>query len=154
MLGLRGNPRPLIIIVIALALIGGFFAVVAPLFNTGGASTAELGGVLPTRATAGEPLQIDVGFDNTGRGVISPACIEVTIDGPMQARSALFQGIDLEPFKNGRACGGSLNGQETISLVVELAPRAPGTASVSLSPAQGSTAIGAGLAGSISIAAS
>jgi len=151
---LRANPRPLVLSAVAVALIGGFFVIVAPLFNTSGAATAELGGVVPARATVGKPLQIDVGFDNTGNAVISPACVHVTLDGPVQATSALFQGTDREPFKNGTACGGALNGQDTISLVVELTPQSAGTANVSLAPAQGSTLVGAPLAGRISIAAS
>src|SRR5205807_3747223 len=71
---LRANPRPLVLSVVAVALIGGFFAIVAPLFNTSGAAAAELGGVLPARATAGKPLKIDIGLDNTGKAVISPTC--------------------------------------------------------------------------------
>ena len=150
----RGNPRPLVLIGIAVVLIIGFFVIVAPLFNTSGAPTAELGGVLPVRATVGTPLQVDVGFDNTGTSVISPTCIHATLGGPVQAKSVVFQGTDREPFKNGTACGGALNGQDTISLVIELTPQAAGTASVSLAPAQGSTVVGAALSGTIAIAAS
>lgn len=147
------NPRPLIIIVVALALIGGFFAVVAPLFNTSGAATADLGGVLPTQAVAGRPLEIDLGYDNTGNSVISPTCVQVTIQGPMRATNVVFQGVDTEPFKNGESCGGSLNGQETVSLVITLQPTAAGVATVTIAPAQGTTAVGAGFGGRITIAA-
>jgi len=150
---LRGDPRPFIFIVIAVAILGAFFIVVAPLFATSGSATAELGGELPTTATLGQNFEIDLGYDNTGDSVISPTCVLVATTGPLRASSVTFQGLDVETVRNGRACGGSLNGQETISVRVIVTPSAAGTASITLTPAQGGTALGPGVAGNVAISA-
>lgn len=141
------------LLVVAIAIIGGFFAVVAPLFATSGAATADLGGDIPTTATVGHPLEIDVGYDNTGNSIISPTCVQITLQGPLRASSVTFQGLDVETIKNGEACGGALNGQETISLRIVLTPLAAGAGRVTLVPAQGATALGAGISGAVAIAA-
>ena len=143
----------MLLIVLALVLIGAFFAVVTPLFNTSGAPSADLGGVLPTTAIAGAPLQVAVAFDNTGTSVISPVCIQAAVSGPLQVRTALFQGLDTVSFHNGSACGGALNGQETVSVVVQLVATSGGVAQLTLVPAQGSTELGPGLSGTIRVAA-
>ncbi|MFN2581832.1 MAG: hypothetical protein ABR498_03715 [Candidatus Dormibacteria bacterium] len=140
--------------VVAIAIMGAFFVVVATLFATSGSATADLGGALPTAATVGRNLEVDVGYDNTGNGVINSTCILVAVQGPLQVSSVTFQGLDVERVVGGKACGGSLNGQETISVRIVLVPTRAGTATLSLTPANGSTALGAGLSGRIAIAAS
>ena len=151
---LRGDPRPYIVLVIAVAIIGAFFVVVAPLFATSGSATADLGGVLPTSAKLGQNLEVDVGYDNTSSAVIESTCVLVATNGPLQVSSVTFQGLDVERVINGKACGGSLNGQETISVRIVCVPTAAGMASLSITPANGNTAVGAGLAGRITIAPS
>lgn len=148
---LRANPRPFALAAIGVAAIAGFFVVVAPLFDFSGAPSAELGGVIPQRASAGSPVEIDVGFDNTGTSIIDPVCLLAGVTGPLAADHAVFQGLDSERFRGGRACGGSLNGQETISIKVYLRPTGTGAADVSLTPAQRATAIGPSLSGGLSL---
>ena len=150
---LRGDPRPFIVLVVAVAIIGAFFIVVAPLFATSGNATAELGGTIPTAATVGRTLEIDVGYDNTGNSVIDPVCVLIGVQGPMRASSVTFQGLDVVTVSDGRACGGSLNGQETINVRVVMTPLARGDVTLTLAPAQGTTALGAGIAGTIVVAA-
>ena len=151
---LRGDKRPLFLIFIAILVLGGFFLVVAPLFATGGAPIAALGGTLPSSGVAGKPLEIDVAYDNTGQSVINPTCLLIDVTGPLQPSTVDFQGLDVVPVKNGEACGGALNGQETISLKVIMQATAAGTAVVTLTPAKGNNGIGPGVAGSIPISAS
>ena len=151
---LRGDKRPLILIFIAFLVLGGFFLVVAPLFATGGTATAALGGVLPPGGTTGKPLEIDVGYDNTGQSVINPTCLLIDVTGPLQPSTVTFQGLDVVPVKHGEACGGALNGQETISMKIIMQPTAAGTAEVTLTPAQGKDGIGPGISGPIPVAAS
>jgi hypothetical protein len=151
---LRSDKRPLILILIAILVLGGFFLVVAPLFATNGAPSAALGGTLPSSATAGKPVEIDVGYDNTGQSVINPTCLLIDVTGPLQPSTVDFQGLDVVPVKNGEACGGALNGQETISMRVVMQATAAGTAQVTLTPAKGNNGIGPGIAGSIPISGS
>lgn len=148
---LRSDPRPLILILIAVAVLGGFFLVVAPLFGTSGKPSADLGGAIPPQATAGKTFEIDVGYDNTGQSVINPTCLLIDVSGPLTPSSVSFQGLDVATVKNGEACGGALNGQETISLRVVMQATSPGTAQVTLTPAQGNTGVGPGIAGSVKV---
>ena len=141
------------LLVVAVGIIGAFFAVVAPLFATSGAATAELGGDIAQTATVGHPIEVDLGFDNTGNSIISPTCLQIDVAGPLRASSVTFQGLDVESIKNGEACGGALNGQETISLRIVLTPLAAGSARVTLIPAQGTSPLGTGISGNITISA-
>ena len=151
---LRNDKRPLILIFIAFLVLGGFFLVVAPLFATSGTNSAALGGTLPNSGTVGKPLEIDVGYDNTGVSVINPTCLLIDVTGPLRPSTVNFQGLDVVPVKNGEACGGALNGQETISMRVIMQPTAAGTAQVTLTPARGNNGIGPGISGSIPISGS
>ena len=138
---------------VALAILGGFFVVVAPLFATSGSASADVAGEIPTQATAGRTVEVDVGYDNTGNSVIDPTCLRIGVQGPLQASTVTFQGLDVETVRNNEACGGSLNGQETISLKVVLTALGAGTAHLTLEPAQGTTVLGPGIAGNVTIAA-
>ena len=151
---LRDDKRPLILILIALLVLGGFFLVVAPLFATSGTASADLGGALPSSGTAGKSLEIDVGYDNTGQSIINPTCLLIDVTGPLQPSTVSFQGVDVVPVKNGEACGGALNGQDTISLRVVMQATGPGTAQVTLTPAKGNVGVGPGISGSIPISGS
>ena len=151
---LRSDKRPLVLIFIAILVLGGFFLVVAPLFATSGTASAELGGALPSSGTVGKPLEIDVGYDNTGQSVINPTCLLIDVTGPLQPSTVTFQGLDVVPVKNGEACGGALNGQETINMKVVMQPTGAGTAQVTLTPAKGLSGIGPGISGSIPISGS
>lgn len=151
---LRNDRRPLILILIAILVLGGFFLVVAPLFATTGTASAALGGTLPSSGTVGKPLEIDVAYDNTGQSVINPTCLLIDVTGPLQPSTVNFQGLDVVPVKNGEACGGALNGQETISMRVIMQPTGAGTAQVTLTPAKGNIGVGPGISGSIPISGS
>ena len=146
---MRRNPRPWILAAVAVAVLAGFFVVVAPLFNAGGAPMAELSGVIPADAAAGFPVEIDVGLDNTGTRLLTRVCIKASLAGPIRADHAVFQGIDTVPFKGDVVCGGELAAQQTISVKVFLLPSDAGTADVSLTPVLGDTQLGGMLSGRI-----
>ncbi len=150
---LRHNPRPFILVGVGVALLLGFFVIVAPLFDTSGAASAEIAGSLPTQAAAGHQLEVDVALDNTGVSIISPVCIEADLHGPLRADYAIFQGLDRETFRGGAVCGGSLNGQEDISVQIFFTPTGAGSAVVSLTPAKGPDPVGSALSGALSVSA-
>jgi hypothetical protein len=148
----KANPRTVFLVVAGLVLLGLFLAVVTPLFATSGPKMAVLGGTLPTTATAHRQLEIDLAIDNVGDPVIGRICIGALVQGPLTPRRAIFQNIDSEPFVNGRACGGSLSSQESISVQLFFDVGPAGTAQLVLSPMDGPKTIGAGLSGSLSVA--
>jgi hypothetical protein len=135
-----------------LILIGGFTAVVVPLLTGGGAVRGEVAGVIPGSATLGTPLEVPVAVDNTSGSTIAPVCVAATFDRPVHVTEARFQGLDIVPFHDGRACGGRLSGQETVSVVLVLVPAETGTVHVTLAVAEGSRVIGPPLRGTINVA--
>ncbi|MBV8302100.1 MAG: hypothetical protein JOY68_09295 [Candidatus Dormibacteraeota bacterium] len=147
----RANPRPILLIGIGIVILGGFFAVVAPLFDTGGAPAAQIAGVLPDHVTAGSQFEVDIALDNQGDSVLSQSCVQIGIQGPVRPDYAIFANIDRETFSNGLTCGGALSGQETISIRLFLTAGSPGSARVSLTPVQQSKTLGSGIAGTVSV---
>jgi hypothetical protein len=139
------------LVVAGLVILGIFLAVIAPLFATAGSPMAILGGTLPTTALADRQLEIDLPIDNVGDPVIGRICIGVLVQGPLTPKRAIFQNIDTEPFVGGRACGGSLSSQESISVQLFFDVGSAGTAQLVVSPMDGTRTIGAALSGSLSI---
>lgn len=148
---IRRDPRPFVLILVGLAILGAFLLVVSPLFAASGKPKADLGGVIPSTAKVGTPFEVDVGYDNTGDNVINPTCVLIDVTGPLDPSSVSFQGLDVATVKDGEACGGSLNAQETISMKIVMTTTAPGTARVTLTPAQGINAIGVGVTGTVTV---
>lgn len=149
----RRNPRPVVLVAAAVLLIVAFFVIVAPLFRSSSAPTAEIAGTLPTSAVAGKQFEIDVGVDNTGFSSISPICISAQVQGALRADYAVFQDVDRRVFAGGSACGGALNGQATISVRLFFTALSTGRAALTLTPSQNATALGTGLSGAIAVAA-
>lgn len=145
-------PQRVWLVVIGVVVVGGSFAaVVAPLLVTAGhhRPTAEVAGRVPDTARLDVPLEIQVAIDNTSTSVIGPLCLVVRTDPPAEVREARFQGLDRVPFRDGRACGGELSGQETVSVVVVVVFHQLGDTSVDLAPAEDGTVIGPSLHGTV-----
>jgi hypothetical protein len=135
---------PRIRLVLGFVILFGFAfsAAIVPLITQGSKVRAEVAGSVPSDGVAGQPSVLTLGIDNTGDGLIRPVCITMSFDLPVTVRQVTVQGLDTVPFKDGRACGGSLIGQETTSLRVVLLPEKAGTLHVRLVASQGSREIG------------
>jgi hypothetical protein len=149
---LKANPRTVFLVITGSVILVIFLAVITPLFATSGPKMAIIGGSLPTNATAGRQLEIDLAIDNVGDPIIGRVCIGAFVQGPLTPKRAIFQNIDTEPFVDGRACGGSLSSQESISVQLFFQAGSAGTVQLSLSPMDGTKTIGAPLSGSLSVA--
>lgn len=131
-----------------------FSATVLPLItSTGGKVRAEVAGSVPSDGVAGQQAFLDLAIDNTSGSIIHPLCLAMSFDAPVTVRQVVFQGLDSVPFENGRACGGDLSGQETVSLRVVLVPQRAGTLHLRLVAAQGSQEIGPVVARTMDVAA-
>lgn len=131
------------------AVVGGFVAVVVPLFAAGGGTPrAEVAGALPSTVAQGAHVRADIAIDNVGDSVIAPVCVAVS---GAHLVSADFQGLDLVTATADRACGGELTGQETIGVTIVLTLPTRGNVSVRIVPAQGSTTIGPALVGTVTV---
>jgi hypothetical protein len=137
-------PPPMRVLIGFLVLFGiAFAATVGPLFTSvGGQVRAEVAGSVPTDGVAGQQMFLDLAIDNTSNSIIHPLCLAVSFDAPVVVQKVVFQGLDTVSFRDGRACGGDLSGQETASVRVVLVPQQAGTLHVDLVAAQGTRAIG------------
>jgi hypothetical protein len=119
-----------------------FASTILPLFLLQSGERAEIAGMESSSGVVGQATTIDLGIDNTGDSVISPICLSALFDLPVDVRSVNFQGLDTVPFKDGRACGGALSGQETISVIMTVVPRQAGTVHLRLVASKNAKEIG------------
>jgi hypothetical protein len=119
-----------------------FSSTVLPLFLLSSTERAEIAGMQSSTGVVGQVTTIDLGVDNVGDTLIKPICVGALFDMPVQVQKVTFQGLDTVPFTDGRACGGALSGQETISVVMTLLPQQAGTVHVRLVASKGSKEIG------------
>jgi hypothetical protein len=142
--------------IIAVFLIGGFFAAVVPLLTGGGGTpTAEVNASLPHSVTVGTQATIPVALDNTSESIITTVCIRVVVD-PAQALtlvSANFAGLETESFSGDRVCGGSLSGGQEISVRLLIAGAQTGSAKVTMVASDGKKDIGPQRSGIVAIVA-
>ncbi len=143
-------PRGARLVLVALAVAAGFIGVVAPLFNNGGAPSAEIAGQLPETATAGHTADADIALDNVGDSIINPVCVSVSGTGVVLA-SADFQGLDHVIAVGNRVCGGQLTGQETIGVTLHFTVSHHGNTTVRLVPQQGTTVIGPAFTATVAV---
>lgn len=143
-------PRGARLAVIAVVVAAGFVGVVLPLFSTGGAPSAEISGLLPETAAAGQAVRADIAVDNVGASIIYPVCVALTGPGATLV-SANFQGLDQVTATGNVACGGQLTGQETISITLVLRFSTPGTSTVTLTPRQGTAVIGPAFTATVAV---
>lgn len=138
------------VVLLIAVVIGGFIAVVTPLFQNSGLASAEVTGAIPDHEPPGK-FALQVNFDNTGDTIISPVCIKVEIQGPAQLDGAVFQGVDQVAPAAGRVCGGALTAQENIGEQILFHSTGAGPVSLTLTPLQGDVPVGKGLSGQLII---
>jgi hypothetical protein len=143
-------PRGARLALVALAIAAGFVGIVTPLFNNGGAPSAEIAGQLPETVSAGQAAQMDIALDNVGDSIIKPVCVAMSGDGATLT-SADFQGLDHVVASGNRVCGGQLTGQETIGITLHFTLSHRGTTSLSLVPQQGGAVIGPVFSGTVAV---
>jgi hypothetical protein len=119
-----------------------FSSTVLPLFLLKSTERAEIAGMQSSTGVVGKATTIDLGIDNVGDTLISPICLSAPFDLQVQVQTVTFQGLDTVPFKDGRACGGALSGQETISVQMTLVPQQAGTVHVRLVASKNDKEIG------------
>jgi hypothetical protein len=130
-----------------------FCLAILPLFMLKGTVRAEIAGMQSSSGVAGQSATVDLGIDNVGDRSISPLCLAATFDAPVAVQQVVFQGLDTVPFKDGRACGGELSGQQTISVKLTFVPQQAGTVHLRLVAAQGDREIGPAVMRSVEVTA-
>lgn len=151
----QNNPRIVFLVIVGAVLLGLFLGVITPLFATAGPAMADISGALPTTATAGKRLEIDVSLDNVGDPVIGQLCVGALVQGPLTPVDAIFQNVDTEPFTGGAGswtvCGGELTSQSSAPVQLFFDAGSAGAAQLVLSPKNGRQVIGQALNGSLSV---
>lgn len=150
------NPRIVFLVIVGAVLFGLFLGVITPLFATAGPAMADISGAMPTTATAGKRLEIDVSLDNVGASVIGQLCVGALVQGQMTPIDAIFQNVDTEPFVAGetgswKVCGGELTSQSSAPVQLFFKTGESGTVQLVLSPMNGKQVVGQALNGTVSI---
>jgi hypothetical protein len=150
---MRVPPRIRLLIGVGLLFLFAFSAALVPLLSQNGTLRAEVAGAMPSSAVVGHSATADLGIDNTGDKIIKQLCIAASFDLPVEVTSVTFQGLDTVPFRDGRACGGELTGQETASVRFVFVPKQAGTLHALFVAAQGGTDIGPAITRSVEVTA-
>jgi hypothetical protein len=150
---MRVPPRVRLLIGFVLLFVVAFSAALLPLLTQNGILRAEVAGALPSTAVVGQPATADLGIDNTGDKIVKPLCIAASFDLSVDVTSVTFQGLDTVPFRDGRACGGELTGQETASVRFVFVPKQAGTLHALFVAAQGGKDIGPAITRSVEVTA-
>ena len=135
-----------------LLFVVAFSSTVLPLFLLKSTERAEIAGMQSASGVVGQPTTIDLGVDNVGDTLIKPICVSALFDLPVQVEQVTFQGLDTVPFKDGRACGGALSGQETISVTMTLLPQQAGTVHVRLVASKNDKEVGPAVVRTLDVA--
>lgn len=137
---------------IIIAAAGAFIGVVGPLFWTSGAPRAELSGLFDTvTLTVGKEGSLPIAVDNTGDSIIDPLCIGVKFSHPVTTAYGVFDNSYRYAISDGRVCGGSLVGQETINVAIVVRSDQPGALDVVLTPMQGAKSVGRPISASVNV---
>jgi hypothetical protein len=142
-------PLPVRLLLLVAIVVGVFFAVITPLFNSGGPAVAEIDGNLPASVQRSANVILDLDIDNTGFSIINPICVGIKTSPGVVVKSVTFQGLDTVAARSGPVCGGELTGQESISIGITLDLRSVTSAQLTLTPEQGNTPVGKSLQGVI-----
>jgi hypothetical protein len=148
---LRVPPRVRLLVGFLLLFAFAFSAALVPLLTQNGILRAEVAGALPSSAVVGRPATADLGIDNVGDRIIKQLCVAASFDLPVDVTSVTFQGLDTVPFRDGRACGGQLSGQETVSVRLTFVPKQAGTLHALFVAAQGAKDIGPAITRSVEV---
>jgi hypothetical protein len=135
-----------------LLFVFAFSSTILPLFLLKSTDRAEIAGMQSSTGVLGRATTIDLGIDNVGDTLISPICLSVLFDLPVQVQKVVFQGLDTVQLTDGRACGGALSGQETISVQMTLVPQQAGTVHVRLVASKGAREIGPAVVRTLEVA--
>ncbi|MHB8394977.1 MAG: hypothetical protein ACYDC5_10835 [Candidatus Dormibacteria bacterium] len=128
----------LAVAVIAFLALSAFVDVVTSFGSIGknsGAPRAQLGGVLGgVQMTVGQESHLAFGLYVASGSAMSPACIGANLTPEFRVVKVTFLGSEGTRWKDGESCGGILETNSTIPVVISVVPLHPGDYGLEVEP--------------------
>jgi hypothetical protein len=117
-----------------------------------GTPQAQLNGKLPTGGLkVGVRTAFVFALDDTAGGAMDPACVGGNLAPEFQVLRVTFLGSPGSVWRDGRSCGGILETNSEVPVVITVIPLHPGDYSVNLVPQEGSKRVGSGTSATVSV---
>jgi len=117
-----------------------------------GAPQAQLNGKLPTTPLqVGHRNALTFALDDTGGGTMDPACVAGNLTPEFRVVKVTFLGTTGSVWQNDRSCGGILEANAVVPVVITVVPIKPGTYHLDLIPKSGSKKAGSGTSGDVTV---
>jgi len=121
--------------------------------NTGaGPPQAQLNGRLPTSTLrVGQRTAFTFALDDTAGGAMDPACVAGNLSPEFEVIRVTFLGTAGAGWSHNRSCGGILEANAVVPVVITVIPLHPGTFSLTLTPEAGHRQVGSGTSGLVKV---
>ncbi|MGH7667581.1 MAG: hypothetical protein ACREN1_09800 [Candidatus Dormibacteria bacterium] len=141
--------------VIAFILIASVFDTINSLkqATTGeGPPQAQLNGKLPRGDfRVGQRGTLTFALDATSGGAMSPACVGGNLTPEFKVLRVTFLGTAGSEWRHGRSCGGTLETNSVVPVVITLVPLHPGSYTLRLQPQVNGKRAGSGTEGQVTV---
>ena len=117
-----------------------------------GPPQAQLNGKLPTSGLqVGHKNALTFALDDTAGGAMDPACVAGNLSPEFQVVRVTFLGTAGGKWQDNRSCGGILEANAVVPVVITVIPLHPGTYSLRLVPQAGRKKAGSGTSGEVTV---
>ncbi|HEY6537882.1 MAG TPA: hypothetical protein VI138_02440 [Candidatus Dormibacteraeota bacterium] len=117
-----------------------------------GPPQAQLNGRLPTSPLrVGQRSALTLALDDTAGGALDPACVAGNLTPEFQVVRVTFLGTEGGHWRDDRSCGGILEANAEVPVVLTVIPLHPGTYTVRLLPESGAKRAGTGTTGEVKV---
>ncbi len=120
------------------------------LARSGGPVDAQLNGRLPTAPLrVGQAATLALALVVTGTGTMSPACVAGNLTPALRVVRVTILDTRSSRWSHGESCGGILESQAAVPVVLRVVPRFPGRYTLRLFPAVHRRRVGTGVTGTL-----
>lgn len=117
-----------------------------------GPAQAQLNGKLPdTPLQVGHRNAFTFALDDTAGGAMNPACVAGNLSPAFKVVRVTFLGTAGGRWQNDRSCGGILEANAVVPVVITVIPEKAGVFHLSFLPKSGSKRAGSGTSGSVTV---
>lgn len=117
-----------------------------------GPPQAQLNGTISsTSLRVGQRSAFTLALDDTAGGAMDPACVAGNLSPEFKVLRVTFLGTAGGKWVDGRSCGGILEANAVVPVVITVIPLHPGTYSLKLVPQAGRKQVGSGTSGEVTV---
>ncbi|MGB9482885.1 MAG: hypothetical protein WCB86_03205, partial [Candidatus Dormiibacterota bacterium] len=141
-----------VILFIAVAVFSDVLISLKEVSSGEGPPQAQLNGKLPTSALrVGQRNAFTFALDDTAGGAMDPACVAGNLSPEFKVVRVTFLGTAGGHWLDNRSCGGILEANAVVPVVITVIPLHPGSFSLKLVPQAGTKRAGSGTSGVVKV---